>query len=96
MSKYVFEEGQPIFDDTKFKSHAHLFNVVAVDKEGRATKVRLGPDANTFSESLSLATKLTGASSAWAAQDDHSIIELSHGYLPTSPYYTEERDYSPE
>ncbi|MFP4314512.1 MAG: hypothetical protein ACLFR0_09350 [Alphaproteobacteria bacterium] len=88
----TFEKGEALHADTKFKKHAHLFNVVAVNEDGQAKTLELGPDQIGLSQGLNDATILTGASSARAGKRDNTI-DLSYGYRPTSPYYDASRDF---
>lgn len=83
MSLITFEKGQKIFDDNA----AHIFNVAAVDEEGRATELTAGQDFPGLSRALKTATAATGARSAYLASQNSDVVTLRHTAHPTSPHF---------
>lgn len=93
MSAYQFEEGQSIYYTPKNCGEAKkAFTVASVNDEGLALSLTLESGAPTPSEALNVALNKTGATSAVLGKDDYSI-ELTHGHRPTSPHYTESRNF---
>ena len=93
MTNFKFDKGDPLYLSSPTEPLKHVFDVAKVDDEGRATLLTLAENASTFSQALSDATKLTGASSAWAGTTDNTI-ELRHGHHPTSPYFICDRAFA--
>ena len=91
MSQFEFTEGSSIsIPPEKVGDPIKMaFEVVSVDEDFRATELRNTGEI-TLSQALNLATKETGATSAWLKKGTVDVIELSHGRRPDSPHYYEE------
>ncbi len=92
MSNYKFEPNAPIYKDFDHKPHAHIFNVVAVDVENRATLVKTGPEGVGLSEGMNYALEFSGATGAVLGKEDDTI-ELYYGHRTSSPNFSPSRDY---